>query len=288
MTDGDVEAAQALSADAFLALDRRTYQRDWPDPAPRPPERASGWVRRTRHLLSTDPGGCWVAEGDGAVVGFATSLVRELMWVLASYAVRPDRQGEGIGRQLLDAALHHGRGCLRGMLNASQDQQALRRYRLAGFDLHPQMLLWGPVAREVLPVGIRGVREGSPADFELMDSVDRRTRGAAHGPDHPLLAELHRLIVLDRPTGSGYAYVGAAGGVVALAATSRRAAAALTWEALASSQPDTPVEIGHVTPGNTWALDVATAARLEIHPRGFLATRHLKPPAPYLPHPTFL
>ena len=86
------------------------------------------------------------------MVGFATSLVRELMWILASYAVRPGLQGQGLGRGLLEAALHHGRGCLRGMLNASEDPQALRRYALAGFRLHPQMLLHGTVDRAVLPV----------------------------------------------------------------------------------------------------------------------------------------
>ena len=40
-----------------------------------------------------------------------------------------------------------------------------------------------------------------------MDSLDRQRRDAAHGPDHPLLASLHRLLVIDRPTGSGYVYL---------------------------------------------------------------------------------
>ena len=78
------------------------------------------------------------------------------------------------------------------------------------------------------------------------------------------------------------------GNLLALAATSRRAAAALTWEVLASSAPDRAVEMGHVTPANAWALDIAVAVRLEIHPRGFLAVRHLAVPAPYVPHATFL
>ena len=40
------------------------------------------------------------------MLGFATSYTRELMWILASYAVRPGLQGAGIGAQLLAAALH--------------------------------------------------------------------------------------------------------------------------------------------------------------------------------------
>jgi GNAT superfamily N-acetyltransferase len=277
MRADDVAVCEQISSRAFHELDLRTYPRGWPDPSPRPPERVAAWQARTHHLLATDPGGCWVADLDDEVVGFVTSLTRELMWILASYAVRPARQGQGLGRALLEAALHHGRGCLRGMLNASEDPQALRRYALAGFRLQPQMLLLGTVDRSVLPV-VRHVREGTPGDRDLLDSLDRRTRGAAHGPDHDVLAR----------TGSGYAYVDAAGAPVLLAASGRRAATALTWEALAASDPDVPVEIGHVSAANDWAVDLATAARLTAWSRGFLALRHMKDPAPYLPHPTLL
>ncbi len=73
-----------------------------------------------------------------------------------------------------------------------------------------------------------------------------------------------------------------------LAATSRKAATSLTWEALASSDPDVPVEIGHVSPANDWAVDLAMAARLDVWSRGFLALRGMKEPTPYVPHPTLL
>jgi GNAT superfamily N-acetyltransferase len=287
MQAADVDAAEVLSSRAYLELDQRTYQRDWPDPTPRLPHRSASWRRRTHHLLETDPGGCWVAEQDGELVGFATSLARELMWILASFAVRPGLQGQGLGRALMEAALTHGRGCLRGMLNASQDPQAIRRYHQAGFTLHPQMLLQGTIDRAVLPV-VRHVREGTEGDRDLMDSLDRRARGAAHGPDHPVLMEEFRLLVTDRPAGSGYAYVDRAGAPVCLAATHRKAATALTWEALASTDPEVPVSIGHVTAANEWAVDVAMAARLSVHLRGFLGLRRMREPAPYVPHPTFL
>ena len=52
--------------------------------------------------------------------------------------------------------------------------------------------------------------------------------------------------------------------------------------------PDVAVEIGHVTAANQWVIDVGMAAALELHQRGYLALRHLKPPAPYLHHGSFL
>jgi hypothetical protein len=94
--------------------------------------------------------------------------------------------------------------------------------------------------------------------------------------------------VLDRPTGSGYAYVLEGGGAYLLAATSRRAATDLLWESLAASSPDQPVSVAHVTAANQWALDVGMAARLEVRTEGYLGLRGMKPPAPYLHSGYFL
>lgn len=287
MTAADVPALQVISDTTFHALDQRTFQRGWPDPQPRTPAAIASWELRTRHFLSTDPSGSWVAEVDGRPVGFATSYRRELMWILASFNVSDDVQGAGIGAQLLAAALRYGEGCLRGMFAASDDPKALRRYRLAGFTLHPQFFLHGVVDRTALPV-VRHLREGSPGDRDLLESLDRRTRGAGRGSDHDVLASLYRLVVVDRPAGQGYAYIAEGGAVVLLAATNRRTAAALVWEALASAPAGEPVELAHVTAANQWALDVGLAARLDIWTRGHLALRNLKPPAPYLHHGTFL
>ncbi|PVG82716.1 N-acetyltransferase [Nocardioides gansuensis] len=286
-TDADLPAMARLTASAYYEVDARTFQRSWPDPAPRAPERDAHWIRRTAHTLRTDPGGCWVAELDGEVVGCAVSRVRELMWILASYAVRPGLQGRGIGLQLLAAAMHHGRGCLRGMLASSADPAAARRYRLAGFTLHPQMLLTGTVERDRIPVTDR-VRVGSAGDFDLMDSVDRQTRGAAHGSDHQLLLDQFRLLVVDRTTGQGYAYVDESGSPALVAATNRRTASALLWEALASSPPGGTVDVNHVTAVNEWAIDVGLEAGLALHQSGYLALRGMKPPAPYIHHGSML
>jgi len=279
MRPEDVPAAERLSDESFLELDRRTFRRDWPDPEPRAAGHAERWVRRTLHFLETDPGGCWVADDPTGMVGMATSFVRDTTWCLATYAVRPGLQSRGIGKQLLAAAMQHGRGCLRGMLSASSDPKAVRRYRLAGFSLHPQMFLKGLVDRSAIPV-IEKVREGSAADTDLMDSIDRQVRQAAHGPDHQLMQGMWRWVVSDTTTGSGYAYLDENGRLQLLAATNRRTASRLLWTAIADGGDEQTVS--HITAANEWAVDIGTAARLELHTEGYLALRGMKPPAPYV------
>jgi GNAT superfamily N-acetyltransferase len=287
MTLEDVPAVERLADDTLLDLAIRTRRPGWPVPARRGAAAAATWRDRVAHLLGSDPRGCWVAEDGSALLGAAVSVRRDLTWLLATYVVRPDRQGRGVGRQLLSAALEHGSGSLRAMLASSDDPLAARRHRLAGFTLHPTMLLRGVVPRAALPV-VERVREGSRGDVDLMNSVDRQVRGAAHGVDHEVLTAGLRLLVVDRPTGSGYAYVRPGGTPYLLAATNRRTATDLLWETLAATSPEEPVTVGHVTAVNEWALDVGMACRLQLWTSGYLGLRGMKPPMPYLHSGLFL
>nr|WP_218851940.1 GNAT family N-acetyltransferase [Nocardioides panaciterrulae] len=279
MTEADVPEAERVSDEGFFELDHRTRRRDQPAPERRSAAHRAAWIERTRHLVRTDPGGCWVAEDSSGTVGICTSFRRETLWCLATYAVLPGRQGQGIGKPLLVAATNHGRGCTRAMLSASSDPRAVRLYHQAGFELHPQMYLTGTVDRSVVPV-VEKVREGSASDIELMDSLDRGARGAGHGPDHDLMLRSWRLLVSDSSTGSGYAYLDGRGRPALMAASNRRTATRLLWAALAEGPP--AATITHVTGANQWALDVGFAARLTLHQEGYLGLRGMKPPTPYL------
>ncbi|MFS3129678.1 N-acetyltransferase family protein [Nocardioides sp. Bht2] len=286
MQEADLPAVVALRNLGFHDLDRRTLPRHVAVPALPDEANSALWMDRTRFVLSTDPGGCWVAETEHGVVGFATSTVRELTWLLHTYVVHPEAQGRGIGRALLNSAAAHGAGCLRAMLSASADPAAVRRYLAAGFELHPQMTASGTVDRGAIPT-ITKIRDGGPNDRDLMDSLDRRLRHSAHGVDHGWLLEHLPLLVSETSTGSGYAYLNPDGGAVLLAAENRRTAARLLWAALAASAPGGAVAQDHITGANQWALQVATSAGLSINPSGYLAVRGMKPPGPYLHHGTF-
>jgi ribosomal protein S18 acetylase RimI-like enzyme len=278
MRPEDVALAERLSAEGFYELDVRAHRPGSPVPELRSTSRRAAWLERTAHFLETDAGGCWVAEDETGMAGFATSYTRELMWCLATFAVRPGLQGRGLGRALLQVATRHGRGCLRAMVSASGDPRAVRLYWGAGFTLHPQMFMSGTVDRTTIPL-VEKVREGTAADIELMDSLDRRTRGAAHGPDHPLMLSWWRLLVSDTSTGSGYVYTSGQR-VELLAASNRRTAARLLWAVLADAEGE--VLVPHLSAANPWAVDIGLAARLELRQEGFLGLRGMKPPAPYV------
>jgi GNAT superfamily N-acetyltransferase len=279
MTPEDVPTAERVSDEGFYELDSRTRRAGGPPPVRRSERHRAVWIERTRHLVEHDPGGCWVAEDDDGIIGIATSFRRETLWCLATYAVLPGRQGQGIGKPLLAAAMAHGRSCTRAMLSASSDPRAARIYRQAGFDLHPQMYLAGSVDRSSLPV-VEKVRDGSAADVELMDSLDRAARGAGHGVDHQLMLRTWRLLVSDTSTGAGYAYLDERGRLGLLAASNRRTASRLLWAALAEGPEEAAVP--HVTAANQWVLDVGFAARLTLHQEGYLGVRGMKTPAPYV------
>jgi GNAT superfamily N-acetyltransferase len=114
----DAEAVRVVSAAAFGSS--RVL------PVPDDPARAARHRERNRHLARTDPGGCWLAvdEASGMPVGAALSLRREGTWGLSTFVVLPEAQGRGVGRELLAAAMHYGRGCLRGIICGSSDPRA--------------------------------------------------------------------------------------------------------------------------------------------------------------------
>jgi len=49
--------------------------------------RTAGATARIAHIQRTDPGGCWVAESDGQIVGAALGIIREGIWGLSLFAM---------------------------------------------------------------------------------------------------------------------------------------------------------------------------------------------------------
>jgi len=240
-----------------------------------------------RHVLATDPEGCFVAESGGRIVGSALSARREGLWILVLFAVEEAHRSAGVGGELISRARRYGEGCAGGMIASSTHPGAMRRYALAGFDLHPTLMASGTVNRAGMPA-VAGVREGGEGDLDLAAGVDRFLRGAAHGPDLEFaLRDEGRLLVADRPDGRGYAALWH-GAPHLVAATSEAVAADLLRAGLAESTEE-KVEVRWITARQNWAVRVALEAGLSLSSTGPICTRgELGPLTPYLPSGPFL
>jgi GNAT superfamily N-acetyltransferase len=275
-TRADAEAARVLAAAVFS-------DGEWSE------GRSVRFARRVRHLAATDPDGSWLAEDDaGRPLGAALASRREGLWGLSLLVVGPGAQGKGVGTALMRRVLAYGHGTLRGMICATRHPAAARVYRASGFSLHPTMRMTGTVDRSRLGVPDGPAIEGGPGHRALMDSVDRRLRGGAHGPDHEELLRHCRVVVADDLAGSGYCYVDESGRVELLAATSRRIATRLLGSALLSLPAGATASLRHLTAEQQWAVDVGFAAGLTLDADGYVCLRGMRPPAPYLPSPAFL
>lgn len=285
-TEEDAETVRLLATEAFDAS--HTAKGDLPM-VPPAPEQIARRHDKIRHLARTAPGGSWLAEdAGGRPVGVAQALVREGTWGLALLVVLPEAQGKGVGSALLDRAVEYGRGCLRGIICGSRHPMAARTYRKAGFDLHPAMRMRGSVDTSRLDPPDGPVAPGSAAHRDLMDSVDRRLRGGAHGVDHAYLLRYYRLFVCDDLAGSGYCYLGQDGKVELLAATSRRLATRLLTAALLSVGEGVTAQVLDLTAEQQWAVDVGLAAGMELTCAGYVCLRGMRPPSPYIPSGAFL
>jgi GNAT superfamily N-acetyltransferase len=276
----DVPGADAVGWGALSTLIPEEFH---PDDAEL---RASRGQARIAHLQATDPEGCWVAECDGEIVALALALVREDVWGLSLFAVKPGLQGQGIGRRTLEPALAYAEGRRGAIILSSVDPRAMRRYFRAGFRLRPCVATAGEINRSRLPAGLRSRPGHLEADRDVLDAASRRARGASHGPDlEAIVGAGGQLLVLDD---CGFAFH-RAGSPILLAATDDEAAADLLWSCFADGPPGAPVHVDFISERNDWAVAVSLDAGLALTPDGPVFVRgETGPFAPYLPSGAYL
>ena len=280
LREDDLEAVHESNTRAFEDLDRRLG-----DEYPGPPQPLEAALVRLRRLLTTDPGGAWVAERDGAVAGCALGLVREGLWGLSLLFTDPSAQSAGVGRELLARAHAYGEGARGRVILSSADPRAMRAYARLGLALHPSVSALGPPQDAAMP---GEVRIGGPHDLPLTEAVDRSVRGGAHGADIlAMLEAASELLVLPE---RGYAVV-KSGELRLLAAFDEESAATLLRGALArAAEAGQPGFVNWITASQQWALGVCLDARLELRANTgavFLAG-DVGPFRPYLPNGAYL
>jgi GNAT superfamily N-acetyltransferase len=277
MAEADLHGMHAVSIASFRDLSRRLAE------PPEPDSPFDSFAVRVRHLLSTDPGGAWVAERDGEVVGGALALVREGVWGLSLLVVDPAAQSEGIGRALLERARAHGNGARGLIILASRDPRALRAYVGLGLDLHPAGIAAGIPRAMSMP---EEVRRAEPGDRSWLDAVGRTVRGAAHGDDLDAFAAAGATVrVLPE---RGYA-VGRGPALKLLAATDEDAARTLLRAHLAAA-PGQEATVEWLTSTQQWAVRECLDAGLALDTAhgAVLTAGELGPMAPYLPSGAYL
>jgi GNAT superfamily N-acetyltransferase len=276
MRRDDDLAVHEVSVVTFADLNRRLHEPPAPAPALMPA------IVRIHQLFERDPGGAWVAEDNGRMVGAALALDREGVWGLSLLVVRPDAQSSGAGRELLDRAYEYGNGARGRVVLASPDARALRSYARRGLALHPSVRAAGRPRNAAMPAE---VRPGTLADLALAVAVDRAVRGAAHGDDIGAMLELGgELLVLDE---RGYAVV-RTGAVRLLAATDEAGAATLLRACLAAAGAR-EASVEWITSAQGWALTPCLDAGLELRTDGAVfVAGDVGPFVPYLPSGAYL
>ncbi len=278
LTAEDAPAAAAILMEAFAAATRARGE----EPHAPTEERKGGLVRRLARFTRTDGPGCWAAEVDGALVGYAVAMRRDDLWGLAQLFVHPDHQSRRLGSRLLERVRPSADGATIEVIQASEDPRAIRRYASLGLALHPAVGVKGEVDRSVLPSGLP-VRDGTVADLDLVDTVDRPLRGVPRTTDvEALLRDDALVLTVADGANRGFAVHTGKGSVTMLGADDEVTARSLLWACLAEAE-DTVEQWGW-TATQGWAIEVSLAAGLNVIPAGPMFLRGLPAfPGPYLP-----
>lgn len=171
-------------------------------PPPRPGDDTFAWELQTGRMV--------VAEDQGELVGFASTLTRSDLVYLAELFVRPDRQSAGVGRGLLSQVMppdgrYH-------WTSASTDHRGLSLYTRHGMrPLWPQFWLFARTDRLGLWGGANAmsVYKANPGD-PVLDSWDTDLSGRDRTQDRQHWIETSGatpLWITKSGERAGYAYV---------------------------------------------------------------------------------
>lgn len=235
--------------------------------------------------LRDDPRGVWLAEDDGEIAGFALSWVCGRLWFLAELFVAPDRQGQGIGNQLLERTLQHAiqagaadRGLITFAFNLVSQGLYVRHGLLPRVPIQlcsaeRAALLRHPPGAALDATPIRA----TPADLEALRQIDLASLGVSREKHHRYLLGdpgMDGVFLGEGGERIGYAYVARTGHIGPLAVMHAQAMPGAFRTALARAVASDARQVSVFVPGPSAAL--AIAARRDMRftlPMVLLSTR---------------
>ena len=252
--------------------------------------------------LRDDPAGLWVAEDNNDIVGFAWSWVCGDLWFLAQLFVSPDRQGAGIGDELIRRTAAHAQaaGATRRALitfsfNTVSQGLYIRHGLLPGFPIYMMS-----VARDRLMGRLQGDQpvcvplEQTDAQMRALAEIDIAALGVSREKHHRFLmsdSATRGVTLHDGDRCLGYAYVSASGHIGPLAVTKPESLGPAFRAALNLALEGGSPQVSAFIPGTADAcLQIATESRMRITlPMVLMATRNVGDWAQYMPrNPGFM
>jgi len=186
------------------------------------PRNAAPLEMHFEHLLSTDPGSCYVADEHGRAVAFGVVMRRGSDAFLSFLFVEPAWQSRKLGRALLDACVRGaGEGVAR-LSTCAEANQPVSTGLYAKLGLAPRApiyLLRGGLAEKALPALPSGV-ERRPVRAVEVATFDRELMGYERPQDHAFWARERTGVLFRAQDGSllGYGYAHASGRIGPVAA----------------------------------------------------------------------
>jgi hypothetical protein len=252
--------------------------------------------------LRDDPDGLWLAETDGAILGFAFSWVCDDLWFLAELFVAPGHQGRGIGNKLLELTFEHARK--RGATNKALITFTFNVVSQGLYIRHgmfPRLpIYFFNVDRERLMKRLQGEKlrctniEPAASHLSSLAEIDAGTLGISRERHHSYLLNDSSMKGYFLHRGSdciGYAYISARGHIGPLALIQRDTMGAAFNTALNLAAATGAPQVSAFLPGpSEIALGIAAEHGMRItFPMVLVSTRDFGDWTRYLPrNPGFM
>ncbi len=212
-----------------------------------------------KFCLAEDPGGLWVAEAGGAVVGFGFSWVRQRFWFLAQLFTEPGAQAKGVGQALLSKTLEHAER------NGTENRALITMaYNTASTGLYVRNGLYPrePLFRVATPAPAVARRIAAdyeavplapwPGPREWLGRIDEAVLGFRREEHHVFLlgGPAARAVRIERAGNlAGYAYISAEGHIGPLAVAPGADAKGVVSAAVRCALEGRPPQLSMIVPG---------------------------------------